>query len=323
MWERIPTGKRHTHSGRENAARESQQRGRIQNDPSKESRGISVLLLIGTALALAVTATVGILLMNQADATRSDGPPTATLAQPASFTTVAGGVEANDGVANAIGFTNGTVSVTRSASVSVEPDHAVLDLGVEAIADTVAGARQSAAERVTAMLAAIKEAGVDDDDIATSMFEIYPRTEWVESRTRITGYAVRNGMKVTVQDLEITGSVIDAAAEAAGDQFFVSGIRFALRQIKRKRWTKRRVLAALDARRVAELHGATLGFVLGPVVEMVEYGGVAPIGAQFDARVEAAQSVSFDTPIVPGDVDVSVTVQVKFAIIGAVAASGQ
>ena len=283
---------------------------------------VSRSLLIGTALALAVTATVGILLMNQADATRSDGPPTATLPQPASFTTVAGGVEANDGVANAIGFTNGTVSVTRSASVSVEPDHAVLDLGVEAIADTVAGARQSAAERVTAMLAAIKEAGVDDDDIATSMFEIYPRTEWVESRTRITGYAVRNGMKVTVQDLEITGSVIDAAAEAAGDHFFVTGIRFAASN-QEEAVDQARVLAARDARRVAELHGATLGFVLGPVVEMIEYGGVAPIGAQFDARVEAAQSVSFDTPIVPGDVDVSVTVEVKFAILGAVATSGR
>ena len=283
---------------------------------------VSRSLLIGTALALVVTATVGILLMNQADATRSDGPLTATLAQPASFAAVAGGVEANDGVANAIGFTNGTVSVTRSASVSVEPDHAVLDLGVEAIADTVAGARQLAAERVTAMLAAIKEAGVGEDDIATSMFEIYPRTEWVESRTRITGYAVRNGIKVTVQDLDITGSVIDAAAEAAGDQFFVSGIRFAASN-QDEAVDQARVLAARDARRVAELHGATLGFVLGPVVEMVEYGGVAPIGAQFDARVEAAQSVSFDTPIVPGDVDVSVTVEVKFAIIGAVASSGQ
>ncbi len=283
---------------------------------------VSRSLLIGTALALAVTATVGILMLNRADATRLGNPPTATLAQPASFTTVAGGVEANDGVANAIGFTNGTVSVTRSASVSVEPDHAVLDLGVEAIADTVAGARQSAAERVTAMLAAIKEAGVDDDDIATSMFEIFPRTEWMESRTRITGYAVRNGMKVTVQDLEITGSVIDAAAEAAGDHFFVSGIRFAASN-QEEAVDQARVLAARDARRVAELHGATLGFVLGPVVEMIEYGGVAPIGAQFDARVEAAQSVSFDTPIVPGDVDVSVTVEVKFAILGAVATSGQ
>ena len=280
------------------------------------------VLLIGTVLAVAVTATVGILMLNRADATRLGGPPTATLAQPASFTTVAGGVEANDGVANAIGFTNGTVSVTRSASVSVEPDHAVLDLGVEAIADTVAGARQSAAERVTAMLAAIKEAGVEEDNIATSMFEIYPRTEWVESRTRITGYAVRNGIKVTVRDLDITGSVIDAAAEAAGDQFFVSGIRFAASN-QEVAVDQARVLAARDARRVAELHGATLGFALGPVVEMVEYGGVAPIGAQFDARVEAAQSVSFDTPIVPGDVDVSVTVEVKFAILGAVATSGQ
>lgn len=283
---------------------------------------VSRVLLIGTALAVVAAAMVGILLMNQADASRTGGPAPATPAQPVSFRTVAGEIEAQDGVANAIGFSNGTVSVTRSASVSVEPDHAVLELGVESIADTVAAARQSAAERVTAMLAAIKEAGVEDDDIATSMFEIYPRTEWVESRSQIIGYAVRNGITVTVQEIDSAGSVIDAAAEAGGDQFFVSGIRFAASN-QDEAVDQARVLAARDARRVAELHASTLGFVLGPVAEMVEYGGAAPIGAQFDARVEAAQAVSFDTPIVPGDVDVSVTVEVKFAILGAVVASGQ
>ena len=283
---------------------------------------VSRVLLIGMALAVVAAATVGILLMNQADASRTDGPATAIPAQPVSFTTSEGGIESQDDVANAIGFSNGTVSVTRSASVSVEPDHAVLDLGVEAIADTVAAARQTAAERVTAMLAAIKEAGVEDDDVATALFEIYPRTEWVESRSRIVGYAVRNGITVTVRDLDSAGSVIDGAAAVAGDQFFVSGIRFAA-STQDDAVDQARVLAARDARRVAQLHATTLGFVLGPVVEMVEYGGVAPVGAQFDARVEAAQAVSFDTPILPGDVDVSVTVQVKFAILGVAATPGQ
>lgn len=291
--------------------------------------------LVGSVLAVAVTVAVSALLINRADAVRYDDPLASAQLPQASIWNELDESESDSVATNAIGFTNGTVSITRSASVSVESDHAVLDLGVEAIAATVASARQSAAERMAAVLEAMEEAGIDEEDIATTMFEILPQTEWVEERTdlgdgnfavrnrsRIVGYAVRNGIKVTVRELDNVGQVIDAAAEAAGDLFRVPSIRFGSSN-QDEAVDQARILAARDARRVAELHASTLGFVLGPVVSMVEYGGAAPVGAQFDARVATAESFAFDTPIVPGDVDVSVTVEVKFAILGAAVPSGQ
>lgn len=303
---------------------------RVMNAPS------SRLVLTGIALAAVVAVAVSALLISRADAVRYDESSSSARLPSSSVWNEPVETESDIVAQNSIGFSNGTVSITRSASVAVESDHAVLNLGVEAIGATVGSARQSAAERMEAVLEAMEEAGIDGDDIATSMFEIVPQTEWVEDRTdlgdgnfsvrnrsRIVGYAVRNEIMVTVTDLESVGSVIDAAAEAAGDLFRVPSIRFGASD-RDAAVDQARILAARDARRVAELHASTLGFVLGPVVAMVEYGGAAPIGAQFDARVATAESLTFDTPIVPGDVDISVTVEVKFAILGAaVTTSGQ
>lgn len=226
-----------------------------------------------------------------------------------------------------VGFTNGTMTVTRSASVAVEPDHAILNLGVEGIASTVASARQTAAERMTAVLEAVKQAGVAEDDIATTMFEIAPETEWIEeevelangeslrrSRSRIVGYAVRNGIEAIVRDLDTVGDVIDAAAIAAGDTFRVPRINFSADDQATALDQARRVAAA-DARRVAQLYANSLGFILGPVVEMVEYGTSPVLRADFEAAAQSGYGVT--TPIIPGDLDVSATVEVSFAILGA------
>lgn len=228
---------------------------------------------------------------------------------------------------SSVGFTNGTVTVTRSASVALEPDHAILNLGVEGIASTVASARQTAAERMTAVLEAVKEAGVAEDDIATTMFEIAPETEWIEEevelangeslrrgRSRIVGYSVRNGIETIVRDLNTVGDVIDAAAVAGGNTFRVPRINFsaddqgtAIDQARR--------LAAADAQRVAQLYANSLGFILGPVVDMTEYGTSPVLRADFEVAAQSGYGVS--TPIIPGDLDVSATVEVSFAILGA------
>ena len=272
----------------------------------------------------------GAVSLSQSAAARSEltpGAPTATddhlyrFADGGEFGSV---VEAPQ----AIGFSGGTVTVTRSASVAVAPDRAVLDLAVEGTAATVAAARQSAAESMTALLAAIKEAGVADDDIATTMFRIQPETEWVEEtidlgdgetvrrgRSRLIGYTVRNGVTATVRDLDEVGTVIDKAAGAAGDNFRIPGIRFSAGN-QAAAADQARELAAEDARRVAELYAESLGFVLGPVVEMTEYDRGAPLTREF--AVVESDALLADTPIIPGDVDVSASVQVKFAILGSV-----
>ena len=284
------------------------------------------IVVAATLLAVVGTATVLATMDDRASASSAATPPAITDPIGAGYRFAGPSVSVDSLAAQAVGFTNGTVTVTRSASVAVAPDHAILNLGVEAIASTVASARQTAAERMTAVLEAVKEAGVAEDDIATTMFEIAPETEWEEvvvtlgdetihrNQSRIVGYSVRNGIEATVRDLDTVGDVMDAAAVAAGDTFRIPQINFNTSD-RGTVLDQARQLAAADARRVAQLYADSFGFILGPVVEMTEYGTGPAIRADVEFATESGYGAR--TPIIPGDLDVSATVQVSFAILGA------
>ena len=289
--------------------------------------------VLATLTVAAIGGLAGLAFMNHTDAASSGQPSVLTQSSAPQFRVASSTAQTASVPPAAVGFSSGAVTVTRSASVAIEPDHAVLNLGVEAIASTVSVARQTAATSMSAVIDAVKEAGLEDGDIETTMFEISPQTEWVEteielangesvrsSRARVIGYSVRNGIAATVRDLDSVGDVIDAAAEAGGDTFRVPQIRFAASN-RNAASDQARQLAAADAKRVAELYATSLGFILGPVVEMTEYGTGPAIEASSDALVES--SFAARTPIIPGDIDISATVQVSFAILGARQQVGQ
>ena len=68
----------------------------------------------------------------------------------------------------------GGIWVVGQGSVSVEPDLALLDLGVEAQAGTVGEARAEAAAALTALVGALERLGVAASDIQTRAFNVLP-----------------------------------------------------------------------------------------------------------------------------------------------------
>ncbi|MDE2765139.1 MAG: SIMPL domain-containing protein, partial [Chloroflexota bacterium] len=134
-------------------------------------------------------------------------------------------------------YTGGAVSpagiqVNGAGKVELRADIAILSLGVEGYAETVAEARAIAAGALATMLDALRAQGIADEDIQTRHFSIQPEYDWVESLSGrgservLTGYRVENIVSVKVRDLERTGAVIDAVAAAGGDATRVDGISF-------------------------------------------------------------------------------------------------
>ena len=70
--------------------------------------------------------------------------------------------------------------VTGEGSMSLEPDLALVNIGVEASAKTVAEARDQAATAMAAILIAVKAQGLDDRDVQTRSFNIVPQYEYPE-----------------------------------------------------------------------------------------------------------------------------------------------
>lgn len=199
------------------------------------------------------------------------------------------------------------IAVQGVGEVVATPDTGYFSVGIEVTADTVEQARNDAAEAADNLVAAVKDAGVDDKDVRTANFAIFPRYDYSRDRQELVGYTVTNTLEVTVRDLDSFSAVIDGAVEAAGDAARVSGIRFGVEDDK-ELLKQARELAMEDARRRAE-DLAEFGKVrLGDPVSISE--------TQSPSRppVSPGADDAGRTPIEPGTTTVTVTVSVTYAI---------
>lgn len=213
--------------------------------------------------------------------------------------------------------------VNGRGQLDVEPDIATLSMGVEARAASVADARQSAAAAMEEVLDTVKNQGVEEDDVETTSFRIQPQITYREIRTQdggrtnkqeITGYIVTNQVQITIRDLENVGTVVDAAAGAAGDLVRINHIGFSVEDPSQYGEQLRR-RAAEDAKAKAQIYADAMGVQLGPLVFLSEQGSSAPTVSRDFAGAEKAMAAEAPrTPIQAGDMTFSAQIQAVFAI---------
>ena len=205
-----------------------------------------------------------------------------------------------------------TISLTGAGSASAQADQATVNLGVQVTSELANDAIRENAEAMSAVIEAIKALGVSEDEIVTTNYSVYPQYDWTDNGRVFKGYTVTNLVQVTVKDLDIVGDVIDAAAEAGANQ--INGISFELSDAKREELKTNAYIAALtDAQDKADVIAETLGLTLTGVQSVTEYS-YSPVRS-YDYVQE---SVAMDgakvapTPIVSGELSVTVSVQIVF-----------
>ena len=215
------------------------------------------------------------------------------------------------------------IMVTGEGTITLEPDLALLNLGVETTGATVAIARGEAAAAMDAIVTALRAKGVEDRDIQTRSFNIFPIYESQEVlssggiRTRqsvIIGYRVNNSTSVKLRDLDEVGTIIDDVAEAGGDATRINGISFTVEDLKRLD-TQLREQAVGDALAKAQQFADLAGVSLGRLVFITEINRGTPVTRDFAERglVAFAQAAPA-TPIGGGELEVRMSVQAGFEI---------
>jgi uncharacterized protein YggE len=207
------------------------------------------------------------------------------------------------------------ITVSGTGKVAVVPDIGLLQLGVQSTQPTVQAARDRAAAAMEAVRSSLRSNGVDEKDIATSGFNIQPQYDFRPSSSGapvITGYMVSNLVTVKVRQINNLSRVLDTAVAAGGNDMRVNSISFTVDQPEKHREEARK-LAVEDARRHAEQLANAAGVSLGrarSVTEMGDGGIPVPI-----ARPEARNTqADVDTPISPGETDITVLVSVVYDI---------
>jgi uncharacterized protein YggE len=203
-----------------------------------------------------------------------------------------------------------TISLTGSGSASAQSDQATVDLGVQITSESANDAIRENAEKMTYIIEAIKALGISEDDIVTTSYSVYPQYDWTEKGRIFRGYTVTNLVQITINDLEIVGDVIDAAADAGANQ--INGISFGLSDEKREELKTNAYITALtDAQVKANVIADTLELSITGVQSVTESSYVPVRNYAYEESMDGGQSYA-PTPILSGELTVTVNVNIVF-----------
>jgi uncharacterized protein YggE len=203
-----------------------------------------------------------------------------------------------------------TVNVTGNGKVYLAPDVAYVFIGVHSQAENVGEALSQNNSKALAIANTIKELGVEDKDIQTSSFNIFPQQQYTpEGQLSGTIYMVDNTVNVTVRDLTILGNLLDAVVRAGANS--INGINFDVLD-KTAAITEARKLAIEDARSQAQELAAAAGVELGNLTSINAYTNTGPT-PMYDAKGGMAVSTG-TTPVSSGQLLISVDANLTYEI---------
>jgi len=205
------------------------------------------------------------------------------------------------------------ISVSGEGKVSGAPDIAVLTLGVSALAPSVKDARDQAASAMKGVVDSIKGNGVDAKDIQSTQFSIQPEYNYRDNTQELRGYRVTNIVTAKVRNIDDTSKVIDDAVAAGGDLTEVQSLDFTIDDPS-KLQDEARAEAVEDAQTKAQRLADLAGVKLGKPISISESGAPSPMPSREALLGGAASDVSDVSPIQPGEMEVTLDVQVLYAI---------
>ena len=214
--------------------------------------------------------------------------------------------------------------VTGQGKIAVEPDLVLLSIGVDSTGSTVNEANGKASAAMNAIVKALKDAGIEDKDIQTTSFNIFPQYEYREElvsgirrgKQVLVGYRVNNTASIKIRDLDSVGEIIDDVVTAGGDSTRVNNIRFTVEDPK-PMMTQLREQAVADAMTKAQHFADLTGVGLGRLIFVSEGGSTSPIIRNFGNQRMAFAESAMGAPapsISGGELDLSLNVQAVFAI---------
>jgi uncharacterized protein len=202
------------------------------------------------------------------------------------------------------------ITVTGMGKVTLTPDIAYISIGVHT---QNASAKDAVTENNTqaqAVIAAIKGFGIDDKDIQTTNFSIYPQQQY-DTNGKQTGiiYVVDNTVYVTIRDLTKLGNLLDSTVSSGANN--INSIQFDVAD-KTGALSQARLAAVADAKKQADELTKATGVAVGEVQSIAYYDSTAPITVQY-AKADAMGTGS-SVPVQAGSMQISTTVTIVYGL---------
>lgn len=202
------------------------------------------------------------------------------------------------------------ITVSGHGEVEAVPDLATMTFGVSLLRSQVDEALAASSSATDQLHATLNAAGVDTADLQTANLSVGPEYDYSGNRRRLVGFRVANSVVARLRDIDAIGEIIQAAADAAGDDVQIGGLVFSVDDdaalvaaARDAAWAD----AALKAEQLAGLAGVALG---SPTV-IAETARSRPPGPM--PRMAMAEA-AVAPPIEAGTMKVAVDLTVTFGI---------
>lgn len=179
-------------------------------------------------------------------------------------------------------FNNGVSGQPEGLNVSAEglvyatPDVAKLHAGVSEIGQDATAVQTTLNQKIDAMKARLKELGIEDKDIKTAEFGIYPDygSFPVTSTSRPRSYTGRHMLEITIRDLDKADSVADGVVASGANE--VQNVYFTMEDTDA--WYQQaRAQAITKAKEKAKQLAKDADIRLGRLISISESGQGGPI----------------------------------------------
>jgi len=166
-----------------------------------------------------------------------------------------------------------TISVTGEGIMYTKPDIAMVSLSVVSEGKRVVDVQNENSGKTNKVIKFLKESGIEEKDIKTTGYNLYPTYDYETRTPQIVGYSITQTVEVKVRDLGKVGDILEGAVTNGANQ--ISSLYFKVDKDEEFKEQARK-LAIEDAKDKAEKLASQLGVNLIKISGYSE-GGVSPI----------------------------------------------
>jgi uncharacterized protein YggE len=200
------------------------------------------------------------------------------------------------------------ITVVGEGTIRAEPTIAYVSTGVQSRGQTAQQAQAENTRVMNAVIQAIKQQGVADQDIRTSGVNLSPIYE--RQPNTISGYQATNSVRVTVQDITKTGQVLDATVQAGAN--LTGNVAF---DFKDDTELRKQALdqAVKEARVRADAIANAAGLRVVGVQSMTDESSGRPEAPEMARAAMMQADAAGPVPVQPGQLAVTARVRIVFA----------
>ncbi len=212
-------------------------------------------------------------------------------------------------MANTEGVDPRLVSVQGLGEIVVTPDLAFIDIGVQTKNADAAVAQKDNAKLMTAVVEAIKAAGIKAEDIKTTGYNLYQTYDYVLEKQSDPYFIANNTVNIKISDITKVGAIIDTATAAGANT--VNSIRFTVADDS-KVYQEALKLAMADAKGKATAIMSTYGKAPGLPYAITEASNGGGLFYDYYPAKGAEAAMDTATPIESGEITITANVTVSY-----------